>query len=242
MQRTFIVADCGINASGNLELAKQQIDLAVASGVDSVKFQVYDSDRLHGHDSPVYKDAKNGEFSYEHFRVLADYCPIDWFASAFDEQGVDLLEDIGVQRHKIASRSLVDWGLLAKIAKTKKPVFLSTGNHDTKAIGKALDILKDNEVTILYCIPSYPAKIQDINFGRMTKLGDLFKRSFGFSDHTQGIFASIEAARLGARVIEKHFTVSRSLKGCDMPVSMEPFEMKLLVKSIRQMEKYQNDL
>lgn len=240
--KTFIVADLGINSCGNIEIAKQQIDLAVASGVDAIKMQVYNSEKLHGVNSPVYKDAKRGEFSYEHFRVLADYSPIDWFASAFDDTAVDLLEDIGVKRYKIASRSLTEWALVTKIAKTKKPVFLSTGNHDTNAVKKALDILKDNEVTILYCVPNYPTKIQDLNFSRMTKLGELFKKPFGFSDHSTGIFASIEAVRLGACVIEKHFTVSRSLEGCDQPCSMEPCEMKLLVKSIRQLECYQNDI
>ncbi len=240
--KTFIVADCGINANGNIEIAKQQIDLAVACGVDAVKFQVYNSEKLHGVDSPVYKDAKRGEFSYKNFKVLADYSPIEWFASGFDTDAIDLLESIGVRRHKIASRSLTDWNLLSKIAQTKKPVIMSTGNHDTGAIRKALDILKDNKVTLLYCVPNYPAKICDINFGRMTKLGELFKVPIGFSDHTTGIWASIEAVRLGAVVVEKHFTCSRSLDGCDQVASLEPLELKLLIKSIRQLEAYQNEL
>lgn len=239
--KTYVVADCGINANGNIEVAKQQIDLAVASGVNAVKFQVYNSERLHGVNSPVYKDAKRGEFSYEHFRILADYCPIDWSASGFDCGAIDLLEDIGVKWHKIASRSLTDWELLERVAKTKKPVYLSTGRHDTGAIKKALDILGD-KVTLLYCVPDYPTKIKDLNFGRMTKLRELFKVPIGFSDHTQGIWASIEAVRLGAVMIEKHFTVSRSMSGCDMPVSMEPHEMKLLVKSIRQLETSLHDI
>jgi sialic acid synthase SpsE len=242
MKKTLIIADCGINSCGNLELAKQQIDLAIASGVDAVKFQVYNSEKLHGVDSPVYKDAKRGEFTYEQFRVLADYSPIDWFASAFDLEAVDLLEDIGVTKHKIASRSMTDWALLARINKCKKPVILSTGSHDTGAIKKAIDILKDCPVTIMYCVTKYPTKIQDINFGRMTKLGELFKCPIGFSDHSTGIWASIEAVRLGAEVIEKHFTISRSLVGCDQIVSNEPHEMKLLVKSIRQLECYRNEL
>jgi len=240
--KTFIVAECGINANGSVELAKQQIDLAVASGADAVKFQVYNSEKLHGRTSPVYKDAKRGEFSYKNIRVLADYSPIKWFASPFDIDAVELLEDVGVVMYKIASRSLTNWSLISHIAKTKKHVILSTGNHDTNAIRKALDILKDNTITLLYCIPSYPTKIKELNFGRMTKLGELFKVSIGFSDHSTGIWASIEAVRLGAQVIEKHFTVSRSLEGCDQVVSLEPHELKLLVKSIRQLEAYQDTL
>lgn len=237
-----IYADLGINANGNLEIARQQIDLAVASGVDGIKMQVYNSEKLHGVNSPVYKDAKRGEFSYEHFRVLADYCPIDWFASCFDDTAVDLLEDIGVKRHKIASRMLTNFSLLTKVNLTKKPVILSTGNHETGAIKKALSLLSNCEVSLLYCVPNYPTKIQDLNFSRMVKLGELFKLPVGFSDHTCGIWSSIEAVRQGACIIEKHFTVSRNLEGCDQIVSLEPLEMKLLVKSIRQMESYQNEL
>lgn len=240
--RTLIVAEAGINSNGDIELAKQQINLASMAGVDAVKFQVYNSEKIHGKDSPVYADAKRGEFSYKNLQVLADYSPLDWFASAFDTEAVDFLERVGVSRHKVASRSMTDWNLLAKIAVTKKPVMLSTGNHDTGTIRKALDILKDNKVTIMYCVPKYPAKIQDINFGRMNKLGELFKLPVGFSDHTTGIWAAVEAVRLGAVVIEKHFTVSRNLDGCDQIVSLEVPELKLLVKSIRQLECYQNNL
>lgn len=240
--KTFIVAECGINANGNIEVAKQQIDFAVASGVDAVKFQVYSSERLHGVNSPVYKDAKRGEFSYDHFRVLADYSPIEWFATPFDEEAVDLLKSIGVKRYKIASRSLTDWQLLTVVNKTKQPVILSTGRHDTNAIRKAVDLLSGCEITLLYCVPDYPTKIQDLNFNRMEKLRELFKLPVGFSDHTTGIWASIEAVRLGAVVVEKHFTCSRSLAGCDQVASVEPYEMKLLVKSIRQMEKYNSEI
>ena len=240
--KTQIYAEAGINSCGNIEIAKNQINMATAAGCDGVKFQVFNSEKLHGINSPVYKDAKRGEFSYKNLEVLADYSPIEWFASAFDTDAVDLLERIGVKRHKVASRSLTNWELLARIAKTKKPVIMSTGNHDTGAIRKALDILHDNKVTLLYCVPNYPTKIQDLNFGRMVKLKDLFKIPVGFSDHTTGIWSSIEAVRLGATVIEKHFTVSRSLDGCDQVCSLEFDELKLLVKSIRQLEAYQNEL
>lgn len=240
--KVFLVAECGINANGDVELAKHQMVYAASAGVDAVKFQVYNSEKLYGKDSPVYKDAKRGEFSYKNFQILSDYSSIDWFASAFDEDAVEFLEGVGVKRHKVASRSLTNWGLLKKIAQTKKPVFLSTGNHDTGAIRKALDILKDNKITLMYCVPNYPTKIKDLNFGRMTKLGELFKLPIGFSDHTTGIWASVEAVRLGATVIEKHFTISRNMDGCDQVCSLEPYEQRLFVKSIRQEECYRNNL
>lgn len=242
--KVYIVAECGINACGNLEVAKQQIDLACACGCDAVKFQVYDTDRLYDGDRTAksYKDSARGWFSHKNFRVLADYSPIDWFASPFDEEAVTLLEDIGVSKYKVASRSVIDHALLKAIAKTNKPVFLSTGRHDTSVVKPALEILNNNQVTLLYCVTDYPTKVKDLNFGRMVKMAEMFRLPFGFSDHTTGIWASIEAVRLGAEVIEKHFTVSRNLDGCDQICSLEPNEMKLLVKSIRQLESYREVL
>ena len=242
MSKVMIITECGINANADLNIAKSQIDLACACSVDAVKFQVYSAEKLHGVDSPVYKDAKRGEFSYKDLEVLADYSPIEWFATPFDVEAVDLLEKIGVKRYKVASRSMTDWALLAKINNTSKPVYLSTGRHDTGAITKAIGILDTCDVTLMYCVPNYPTHIKDIDFSRMTKLAELYKQSVGFSDHTTGLWASIEAVRLGASVIEKHFTVSRNLPGCDQVCSLEFPEMKLLVKSIRQEEAYRNNI
>ena len=238
--KTFIIAECGINACGNLEVAKQQIDLAAACGCSAVKFQIYDTDRLYNGDTTAktYKEHKRGWFSHKNFRVLADYSPIEFFAAPFDEDAVALLEDIGVKRYKVASRSVTDHKLLEAIAKTRKPVILSTGSHDTNAVKTAINILDSNSIILLYCVTNYPTKITDLNFGRMTKMAEMFKKPYGFSDHTTGIWASIEAVRLGAGIIEKHFTVSRSLDGCDQICSLEFPEMKLLVKSIRQLESY----
>ena len=240
--KTIVIAECGINANADVELAKRQIDCATAAGCSMVKFQVYNSEKLHGLDSPVYKDAKRGEFSYKDLEVLADYSPIEWFATPFDTDAVDLLEKIGVKRYKVASRSMTDWGLLKKINSTSKPVYLSTGRHDTNAIRKAVDILDTCDITLMYCVPNYPTRVRDIDFSRMTKLQELFKLPVGFSDHSVGIWASVEAVRLGASVIEKHFTVSRSLPGCDQVCSLEPIEMKLLIKSIGQEEAYRNNI
>jgi len=238
--KTYIIAECGINANGNIELAKQQIDLACACGADAVKFQVYDTDKLYNGNTTAksYKDSQRGWFSYKNFRVLADYSPIEWFAAPFDTEAVALLEDIGVKRYKIASRSVIDHELIKAIAKTNKPVIMSTGNHPIETVRSAMDLLRNNEVTLMYCVTDYPTKVQDLNFARMTKMAEAFKVPYGFSDHTTGIWASLEAVRLGARVIEKHFTISRNLEGCDQICSVEPQELKLLVKSIRQYESY----
>jgi len=242
--KTHIIAECGINACGNIELAKQQIDSACACGCDSVKFQIYDTDRLYDGNitAKSYKDSERGWFSHKNFRILADYSPIEWFATPFDKEAVDLLEDIGVGKYKVASRSVIDHKLLECISKTCKPVIISTGSHVTSVVRSALDILSNNDVTLLYCVTDYPTKVRDLTFGRMTKMADLFKLPYGFSDHTTGIWASIEAVRLGAQVIEKHFTLSRNMDGCDQICSLEPQEMKLLVKSIRQYEAYREIL
>ncbi len=244
MKKTFIIAECGINACGNLEVAKQQIDLAAACGCNAVKFQIYDTDKLYNYDRTVksYKDSQRGWFSHKNFRVLADYSSIEWFATPFDEEAVALLEDIGVSRYKVASRSVIDHKLLECIAKTNKPVLMSTGSHTIETVKSALDILGGNVSTLLYCVTDYPTKVKDLNFGRMTKMAGILKLPYGFSDHTTGIWASLEAVRLGAEVIEKHFTLSRGMEGCDQICSIEPLEMKLLVKSIRQFETYREVL
>jgi len=244
MRKTFIIAEAGINACGNLDVARQQIDLACMCGCDAVKFQIYDTDRLYDGDrtAKTYKEHQRGWFSYKNFRVLSDYTTIEWMATPFDTEAVNLMEDIGVRRYKVASRSVTDHKLMEAIAKTKKPVIFSTGRHDTNTVKSSLDILSDNQITLMYCVPDYPTKVKDLNFGRMTKMAEIFKVPYGFSDHTTGIFASIEAVRLGAEVIERHFTVSRNLDGCDQICSLEPNEMKLLVKSIRQLEAYRDVL
>jgi len=238
--KVYIVAECGINHCGDIRIAKQQIDLACCCGVDAVKFQVYETDTLYNKNTTAksYGDSKRAQLTYQQLKVLADYSSINWFASPFDTDAVNLLERIGVDRYKVASRSVIDHELLKAIAKTKKPVYMSTGKHPVDAIKSSMEILKDNKVTLLYCVPSYPTKIGDLNFNRMIKMAEIFKVPYGFSDHTTGIWASIEAVRLGATVIEKHFTVSRDLDGCDQICSLESLEMKLLVKSIRQMESY----
>jgi len=150
--RTQICAEAGINACGNIEVAKQQIDLACACGCDMVKFQVYDTDRLYNYDRTAksYKDSQRGWFSHKNFRVLADYSPIEWFAAPFDIEAVELLEDIGVKRYKIASRSVIDHVLIKAVAKTKKPVIMSTGNHPIETVRAAMDLLRDNEVNLLF--------------------------------------------------------------------------------------------
>jgi len=240
MSKTYIIAECGINACGNIDLAKQQIDLACACGADAVKFQVYDTDRLYNGNrlAKSYKDSQRGWFSYKNFRVLADYSPINWFASPFDCEAVDFLESVGVDRYKVASRSVIDHELLKAIAKTKKLVYLSTGKHSIEAVSSAIEILKDNKIVLLYCVTDYPTKVKDLNFNRMIKMAETLRVPYGFSDHTTGIWASIEAVRLGATVIEKHFTANRALEGCDQICSLEPVELKLLVKSVRQYETF----
>lgn len=240
MPKTFIIAECGINAVGNLDLAKQQIDLAAACGCDAVKFQVYDTDKLYNYDRtvPSYKDSQKGWFSHKNFRILANYTPdnMEWFAAPFDTEAVALLEDIGVKRYKVATRSVTDIKLLEAIAKTGKPVIMSFGKHTAEDKTKALDILFCNDVTLLYCVADYPTDVCNLDFTKMTELS----KPYGFSDHTTGIWASLEAVRLGATVIEKHFTASRNLDGCDQICSLEFPELKLLVKSIRQYEAYRD--
>lgn len=242
---TEIIAECGINAAGSEFIAEQQIYQAFKAGANAVKFQVYNTDRLYkGKKPPAYKDSKRGEFSYDTHKRLAQFAKetrIEWFASVFDEFAVDLCEEIGVKRYKIASRSVKDEGLLKKIRQTNKPVIISIKRPCSEA-KKAIEIFEGLPVILLYCVPNYPTQMRDLDFMEMRNIHWDYKLPIGFSDHTQGIWASLEAVRMGATIIEKHFTISRLLPGCDQICSIEPSELDLLIKSIKQREEYEGML
>jgi N,N'-diacetyllegionaminate synthase len=239
---TYIVAECGINANGDLEEAKNQMLEAMLAGVSAVKFQMYNTDKLYNGDTSAkyYNDSKRGEFIKEQFKELYDESPIEWFATPFDIEAVDFLEKLGVKRYKIASRSVPDFALLRAVASTGKPVIMSTGEWVDDMVDKAVDVFDKNDLTLLYCVTQYPADIKSLDFEKMLRIGRRYNRKYGFSDHTFGIWASIRAAELGASVIEKHFTTSRLLPGCDQICSAEPHEMRLLVQSVLQNYMYEN--
>lgn len=253
---TFIVAEISGNHNQNYEMAKKIIDAAITAGVDAVKMQTYTADTITIDSDKKWFKIVNGPWKGQSLYQLYKkaYTPWDWqkklkeyiekkgvifFSSAFDETSVDFLESINVQLYKVASFEIVDIGLLEKIGKTKKPVIISRGMASLKEIETAVKTLYKNgtsQIAILHCVSDYPADPKDMNLSTIPDLAKKFKTVTGLSDHTLGITTSITAVALGASVIEKHVTLNRSDGGPDAAFSLEPQELKELVRAIREVE------
>ncbi len=256
---TLIIAEAGVNHNGSLDIAKQLVDAAVEAGVDIIKFQTFKADRL------VSKDAKKAEYQKENIgdgddsqyrmlkelelsdsdhRELVDYCRqrgIRFWSTAFDLESIDFLHDLGLRLWKIPSGEITNYPFIKKIASFHEPVIMSTGMCDEQDIKAAMQVLTDNgltkdQITILHCNTEYPTPMRDVNLKAMLAIQHGFGTKVGYSDHTRGIEVPIAAVALGAQVIEKHFTLDRSMKGPDHKASLEPQELKAMVKAIRNIE------
>lgn len=255
--RCLIVVEISANHGQDFNRAVDMIKAAKECGADVVKFQAYTPDAMTINADNKYFQIKHpqwgGQTLYELYKKA--YTPWDWFrklkkiadnlgivffATAFDKAAVDLLEEIDVPIHKIASFELVDLPLIEYVAKTKKPLILSTGMADICEIQEAVVTVRNagiKEITLLKCVSSYPAKPEEMNLKTIPHMQELFQCPVGLSDHSLGIGASLCAVALGAVVIEKHFTLSRKTKTPDSFFSIEPQELKELVKNIRIVEK-----
>lgn len=228
MNKILIIAEIGHNHMGYMRHAKLLIDEAKACGADIAKFQAYDTEKIKKSWQSRYFELKLSEHTKEEFKELKDYCDkvgIEFMASAFDLEHLSWLEELGVKRHKIASRSIYDTELIKAMEATGKPIIASLGQWKEKE----LPVIKN--VQFLHCISQYPAYINDLpEFGEKTGLA-------GFSDHTIGTYWIREAVKRGALIIEKHFTLSRSLPGNDQKGSADPTDMKDFVKYAREIER-----
>jgi N,N'-diacetyllegionaminate synthase len=252
----FVVAEAGVNHNGKFDLGKRLVDVAKASGADAVKFQTFKLSRVvtkYAEKAEYQKRAGGGESQYEMLRKLElsfedterlfDYAKqkgIIFFSSAFDEESVDLLDHLGVCAFKVASGEITNFPLLRYIAKKRKPVILSTGMSTFEDVKRALDTLRENgtdEIVLLHCVTSYPARVKDVNLRTIETLRNRFRLPVGFSDHTLSMAVPVAAVALGAVVIEKHFTVDRNLRGPDHKASLEPDQLKEMVAAIRDVEK-----
>jgi N-acetylneuraminate synthase len=250
-KETYVIAEIGINHNGDLEIAKQLIKAAKDCGCNAVKFQkrtidvVYTPEELATpRENPFGNtngDLKRGlEFSKEQYTEIDKYCKeidITWFASPWDEQSVDFLEEFNVPCYKIASASLTDKGLLEKIKATEKPVILSVGMSTEEEINKAVEILGQEQLVLLYCTCLYPPKYEQINLRSMQTLMEKYSCPIGYSGHESDTLVSAIAVSLGAVVIERHFTLDRNMWGSDQKASINPAEMSELIKNIRISEK-----
>ena len=255
-QPVFVIAEAGVNHNGDLKLARTLIDVAVDAGADAVKFQTFHADLLAVADAPkaAYQLQTTGDsesqvemlrrlqLPAEAHRELQSYCEergIIFLSTPFDEQAVDFLDDLGVPAFKISSGDLTNSPLLQRVAAKNKPVILSTGMSDLSEVIEAVSVLNaegcDNPI-LLHCVSNYPADPADVNLLAMQTMSTAFNLPVGFSDHTEGIDVALAAVALGACVIEKHFTLDKSLPGPDHRASLEPAELGQLVQSIRRVE------
>jgi len=259
MEKVVIIAEAGVNHNGDIGTAKKLIDAAVDAGVDYVKFQTFKADNLvskaakkaeyqslninDGNDSQ-YTMLKNLELSHEDHLELIAYCAkknIKFFSTAFDVEGVNYLNDLGLSFFKIPSGEITNFPYLRAIALCGKPVIMSTGMCSEAEIKQALHVLlkfglKKESISILHCNTEYPTPMKDVNLKAMLAIKDTFDVTVGYSDHTLGIEVPIAAVALGAKIIEKHFTLDRTLPGPDHLASLEPNELKDMVKAIRNIE------
>ncbi len=259
MSKVIIIAEAGVNHNGDLQLAKKLIDVAVVAGVDYVKFQTFKADSLvsksakkamyqsvninDGNDSQ-YAMLKKLELSHESHLELITYCSeknIKFFSTAFDVDGVNYLNNLGLTFFKIPSGEMTNFPYLKSVALCGKPVIMSTGMCSEMEIKAALDVLmkfglKKEFISILHCNTEYPTPMKDVNLKAMLAIQKTFGVQVGYSDHTLGIEIPIAAVALGATIIEKHFTLDRTLPGPDHLASLEPTELKEMVTAIRNIE------
>ena len=257
-EHCFIIAEIGSNHDGKLEQAKKLIDIAKEAGADAVKFQVFKAEKLYSKKTPamtylkkdkllknketVWDLIKRIEMPRRWIKILAEYCQkkkIIFLATPFDLKAVDELEKF-VPAYKIGSFEITHLPLLEYVAKKKKTIILSTGMADLSDIELALETIykqKNKDIILLHCAIDYPSKYENLNLRAMQTMQQAFQLPVGFSDHTSDITADIVAVALGASVIEKHFTISRKLKGPDHPFALEPDELKNMVEQIRNTEK-----
>lgn len=262
MNKTFIIAEAGVNHNGSIELAKELIAKGAEAGVDAVKFQSFKADKLvtvnaekaeyqvantGNSQESQYQMIKKLELDYAKHQELMDYATslgVMFLSSAFDLESIDLLKDLGLGVFKIPSGEITNLPYLRKTAKTGKKVILSTGMSTLGEIEEALDVLKENgakEITVLHCNTEYPTPMSDVNLTAMNTMKEAFKVPVGYSDHTLGIEVPIAAVALGATVIEKHFTLDKTMEGPDHKASLEPDELKQMVTSIRNIEQALGD-
>jgi len=249
----YVIAEIGINHNGSLEIAKKMIDGAVFSGCDAVKFQkrtpeiCVPMDQWYvERDTPwgrmTYIDYRHAmEFDEDEFAEISRYCNergIDWFASCWDEESVDFIDQFNPPLYKAASASLTDLDLMKKMRATGKPIMLSTGMSTMKEIETAIRTIGMNNLMIAHSTSAYPCKNEELNLRMITTLKERYPHvPIGYSGHEVGLATTWAAVTLGATFVERHITLDRSMWGTDQSASVEILGMHRLVRNIRDIEK-----
>ena len=253
----FLIAEAGVNHNGSFDLACRMIDVAKKAGVDCIKFQTFRSSSLVTHNArkAEYQQKTTGnasqsqeemlkklELSYDEFLALKEYCDtigICFLSTPFDFKSIDFLNSVEMPFWKIPSGEITNLPYLLALAKTGKPVVMSTGMSKMEEIEAAIKVLRENgtkEIKLLHCNTEYPTPFEDVNLRAMKTMRDAFGLEVGYSDHTSGIEVAIAAAALGATIIEKHFTLDHNMEGPDHKASLEPDELAAMVRAIRNIE------
>lgn len=253
-----IIAEAGVNHNGDIGMAKQLIDAAAAAGADYVKFQTFNAERLVTRDAPkaLYQKRNDGESDSQfvmlrrlelsekmHYDLL-DYCKtrnIAFLSTGFDIESVSFLSSLDIPMFKIPSGEITNLPYLRHIGSLGKPIAMSTGMATLDEIGAALCVLDEagtprTAITVLHCTTNYPVAMAEVNLRAMLTIRDTFGVAVGYSDHTEGIEIAVGAVALGASLIEKHFTLDRTLPGPDHKASLEPSELKALVTAVRNVK------
>lgn len=256
-KNTFIIAEAGVNHNGNLDIAKKMIDEASKTGVDAIKFQTFKTENLVCKGAKKAEYQKNNtdnkenqfemlkrlEFSYEDFKELNEYCKLKdimFLSSPFDLESIEMLKKLDIEIFKVPSGEIENVPYLREISKCNKKIILSSGMCNLSDIEFAIEILEKEgakDISILHCNTEYPTPMEDVNLKAMETIKKAFSYDVGYSDHTEGIEIPIAAVALGAKIIEKHFTLDKSMEGPDHAASLTPKELKDMVCAIRNIEK-----
>lgn len=261
LNKVFIIAEAGVNHNGSIKKALKLVDIAKKSGADAVKFQSFIASDEISKLAPKAKYQmtttnpnesqldmiKKLELSIKEQKKIKSYCDnlkIEFISSPFGLTSINILKKLKIKTVKIPSPEINNLPYLLEISKKFSKIILSTGMSNIREINTAIKILKKNKkknISILHCISSYPTKLEDLNLNAILTLKKNFNNIIGFSDHSLGIEGSLLAVAVGARIIEKHFTINKKLNGPDHKASLSPGQLNELVKKIRQVEKILGD-
>ncbi len=249
-----IIAEIGVNHNGKVSTAKKLIDVAEKTGATAVKFQTYITDNFvlkkakkvkyqinnSNRSETHYEMLKKFELKKNDFRIIKEYCKkkgVEFISTPYDQESVATLKKINVKRYKVASADIDDYLLHKEISKTNKKVIISTGMCTFQDIKKIIKLYKKKNITLLHCISSYPCKLDQSYISRIVKLKKMFKLPIGFSDHTTSYEPAIMAYAVGARIFEKHITLSNKMNGPDHKASLNPKDFKIYVEKLKTAEK-----
>lgn len=258
MKHVFIIAEAGVNHNGSLELAKRLIDVAVLARADAVKFQTFKAINLVSTSAPKadYQKKTTGgnesqlemikklELDVAAHKELMAYClekDILFLSTPFDHDSIEMLDELGLELFKIPSGEITNLPYLRHIGRLNKKIILSTGMANLGEIEAAINVLTEagsrrDNITVLHANTEYPTPMSDVNLNAMKTIGRAFSLAYGYSDHTNGIEVPIAAVAMGASVIEKHFTLDKTMEGPDHVASLEPEELVEMVRAIRNIE------